>query len=321
MDATAGNTAASLTLENLGKVYPDGTVAVGDISLEVRAGELVVLLGPAGCGKSTILRMLNRLTEPSKGRILIGGEDVTGRNPVELRRHLGYVTSKAGLFPHQSIRANAGTVPRLLGWKRKMALARADELLDLVGLDPSRYGDRYPHELSGDQRQRAAVARALAADPLVLLMDEPFPAAGPFRDEFRELQATLRTTVVLATRDLDGAVRLGDRIAVLGEGGLLQQYARPAELLSDPASETVTDFIGRDRGVRRLAVTPVRDVMRPLGQVEDIQRLPTVPIDGTLYDALSAMLTSDSLNVVVLSGGKPVGSVSRSVLFDVPSAA
>jgi osmoprotectant transport system ATP-binding protein len=326
VDATAitGSGAASLTLENLGKVYPDGTVAVGDISLEVPAGELVVLIGPSGCGKSTILRMLNRLIEPSKGRILIDGEDITQRDPVELRRHIGYVIQNVGLFPHQSIRTNVGTVPRLLGWDRKKTRARADELLDLVGLDPVRYGKRYPHELSGGQRQRVGVARALAADPLVLLMDEPFSAVDPIvrsrlQEEFLRLQAAVRKTIVMVTHDIDEAVRLGDRIAVLAEGGRLQQYAPPAELLSDPASPEVTEFIGSDRGVRRLAVTKVREAMRPIGQIEEVERLPSVDVSASLYDALAAMLTSDALNVVVVENGKPVGAISRSTLFSVPA--
>ncbi|AGL21378.1 ABC transporter ATP-binding protein [Actinoplanes sp. N902-109] len=320
-DASAGRTAASITLENLGKVYPDGTVAVGDISLDVRAGELVVLIGPSGCGKSTILRMLNRLIEPSKGRILIDGQDVTQQDPVELRRHIGYVIQNVGLFPHQTIRTNVGTVPRLLGWDKKKTRARAEELLELVGLDPGRYAGRYPHELSGGQRQRVGVARALAADPLVLLMDEPFSAVDPIvrgrlQEEFLRLQEAVRKTIVLVTHDIDEAVRLGDRIAVLAEGGRLQQYAAPADLLSKPASEAVSEFIGTDRGVRRLAVTKVRTAMRPLGHVEEVDRLPTVGVDGTLYDALSVMLTSDSLNVIVVEDGKPVGSISRSALFD-----
>ena len=323
-DSGAGRTAASITLENVGKVYPDGTVAVGDISLEVRAGELAVLIGPSGCGKSTVLRMLNRLIEPSKGRILIDGEDISKQNPVELRRQIGYVIQNVGLFPHQTIRTNVGTVPRLLGWDRKKIKTRADELLDLVGLDPGRYAGRYPHELSGGQRQRVGVARALAADPLVLLMDEPFSAVDPIvrgrlQEEFLRLQAAVRKTIVLVTHDIDEAVRLGDRIAVLAEGGRLMQYATPAELLSHPASESVSEFVGTDRGIRRLAVTAVRDAMRPVGKIEEIERLPTVDVSGTLHDALAAMLTSDSLNVVIVEDGKPVGTVSRSALFDVPN--
>jgi osmoprotectant transport system ATP-binding protein len=323
-DPGAGRTAASINLENVGKVYPDGTVAVGDFSLDVPAGELVVLIGPSGCGKSTILRMLNRLVEPSKGSIKIDGQEITEQDPVKLRRTIGYVIQNVGLFPHQTIRANVGTVPRLLGWNRKRVRDRCDELLDLVGLEPARYGNRYPHELSGGQRQRVGVARALAADPLVLLMDEPFSAVDPIvrgrlQEEFLRLQAAVRKTIVLVTHDIDEAVRLGDRIAVLGEGGQLLQYAKPAELLSNPASATVSEFVGTDRGIRRLAVTPVRDALRPVGGIEDLDRLPTVPATGTLYDALAAMLTVDSLNVVVEENGSPIGTVSRSSIFEVPN--
>ena len=323
-DSGAGRSAASITLENVGKVYPDGTVAVGDFSLDVQAGELAVLIGPSGCGKSTILRMINRLIEPSKGNILIDGKSIADQDPVELRRHIGYVIQNVGLFPHQSIRTNVGTVPRLLGWNRKKVKDRSDELLDLVGLDPGRYGNRYPHELSGGQRQRVGVARALAADPLVLLMDEPFSAVDPIvrarlQEEFLRLQATVRKTIVLVTHDIDEAVRLGDRIAVLAEGGRLMQFATPAELLSNPASEAVSEFVGSDRGIRRLAVTPLKDAMRPIGQLEDGDRLPRVPSTGTLYDALAAMLTVDALNVVVVDGDRPVGTVSRSAIFEVPN--
>jgi osmoprotectant transport system ATP-binding protein len=328
VDATAtpdaGRSAASITLENVGKVYPDGTVAVGDFSLDVQAGELAVLIGPSGCGKSTVLRMINRLIEPSKGTIRIDGRSIAEQDPVELRRHIGYVIQNVGLFPHQNIRTNVGTVPRLLGWDRSRIRTRADELLDLVGLDPSRYGGRYPHELSGGQRQRVGVARALAADPLVLLMDEPFSAVDPIvrsrlQEEFLRLQAAVRKTIVLVTHDIDEAVRLGDRIAVLGEGGRLLQYATPAELLSNPASEAVSTFVGSDRGIRRLAVTPVKDAMRPLGRVEQNDRLPTVAAGGTLYDALAAMLTVDALNVLVVDADRPIGTVSRSAIFEVPN--
>jgi osmoprotectant transport system ATP-binding protein len=323
-DSGAGRSAASITLENVGKVYPDGTVAVGDFSLDVQAGELAVLIGPSGCGKSTILRMINRLIEPSKGSILIDGKTIADQDPVELRRHIGYVIQNVGLFPHQSIRTNVGTVPRLLGWNRKQIKDRADELLELVGLDPGRFGNRYPHELSGGQRQRVGVARALAADPLVLLMDEPFSAVDPIvrarlQEVFLRLQATVRKTIVLVTHDIDEAVRLGDRIAVLGESGRLMQFATPAELLSNPASETVSEFVGSDRGIRRLAVTPLKDALRPVGQIEDVERLPTVPSTGTLYDALAAMLTVDSLNVLVVDGERPIGTVSRSAIFEVPN--
>ncbi|RZU50624.1 osmoprotectant transport system ATP-binding protein [Krasilnikovia cinnamomea] len=328
MDATpdspgAGHGAAPITVEHVGKVYPDGTVAVGDLSLEVRAGELAVLIGPSGCGKSTVLRMLNRLVEPSKGRILLDGQDIAERDPVELRRRIGYVIQDVGLFPHQTIRTNVGTVPRLRGADRKQIRARADELLEMVGLDPARHGDRYPHELSGGQRQRVGVARALAADPVVLLMDEPFSAVDPIvrgrlQEEFLRLQAAVRKTIVLVTHDIDEAVRLGDRIAVLAEGGRLLQYAPPAEVLSAPASEAVARFVGADRGIRRLAVTRLRDALRPLAGTEDIERLPSVADSGTMYDALAAMLTGDALNVVVTTDGQPIGTVSRSAIFAPP---
>jgi osmoprotectant transport system ATP-binding protein len=324
-DSGAARSAASITLENVGKVYPDGTVAVGDFSLDVQAGELAVLIGPSGCGKSTVLRMINRLIEPSKGTILIDGKNIGDQDPVELRRTIGYVIQNVGLFPHQNIRTNVGTVPRLLGWNRKQVRTRSDELLELVGLDPARFANRYPHELSGGQRQRVGVARALAADPLVLLMDEPFSAVDPIvrarlQEEFLRLQATVRKTIVLVTHDIDEAVRLGDRIAVLAEGGRLLQFATPAELLSNPASEAVGAFVGTDRGIRRLAVTSVKDAMRALGQIEDVEHLPRVPITGTLYDALAAMLTVDSLNVAVVEGDRAVGTVSRSAIFEVPNA-
>ncbi|MEV4346649.1 ABC transporter ATP-binding protein [Actinoplanes sp. NPDC049596] len=329
MDATAitepgpARSAASITLQDVGKTYPDGTVAVGDFSLDVRAGELTVLIGPSGCGKSTILRMINRLIEPTRGKILLDGQNILERNPVELRRHIGYVIQNVGLFPHQKIGANIGTVPKLLGWDKARVKARADELLELVGLDPARYRDRYPHELSGGQRQRVGVARALAADPLVLLMDEPFSAVDPIargrlQEEFLKLQAEVRKTIVMVTHDIDEAVRLGDRIAVLAEGGKLQQFAPPAELLSRPSSPAVAAFVGADRGIRRLAVTPVRDALQPASGLEAGDR-PTVELDGTLYDALAAMLTVDSTEVVVVEDGRPVGTVSRSAIFDTPA--
>ena len=236
--------AATITLEGVRKQYDDGTVAVKSLTLEVPAGELVVLIGPSGCGKSTILRMINRLIEPTSGRILLGGDDITAADPVELRRRIGYVIQNVGLFPHQTFAANVATVPRLLGWPKERTRARVDELLELVGLDPARFGHRYPHELSGGQRQRVGVARALAADPVVLLMDEPFSAVDPIvrarlQEEFLRLQRTVRKTIVFVTHDVDEAVRLGDRIAVLSEGGTLEQYDTPADAAGQPANEFV----------------------------------------------------------------------------------
>ncbi|WP_307804175.1 ABC transporter ATP-binding protein [Micromonospora echinofusca] len=303
-----------MTLDHIRKQYPDGTVAVQDLSLEIGAGELVVLIGPSGCGKSTVLRMINRLIEPTGGRIRLGDEDVTRVDPVRLRRRIGYVIQNVGLFPHQTVRANVGTVPKLLGWPKQRIAARADELLDLVGLDPAQFGRRYPHELSGGQRQRVGVARALAADPVVLLMDEPFSAVDPIargrlQEEFLRLQAEVRKTIVLVTHDLDEAVRLGDRIAVLSQGGRLEQYDTPAALLGAPATPFVREFVGADRGIRRLAVTPIaRTAVTPLSSTDG---LPTVDLGASAYDALAVMLTAGVDRAVVTEDGRPVGVLDR----------
>ena len=313
----AGHGAASITLDEVRKRYPDGTEAVRELSLEVKAGELVVLIGPSGCGKSTVLRMINRLIEPTGGRILLGDEDVTQVDPVRLRRRIGYVIQNVGLFPHQTVSANVATVPGLLGWPRERTRRRVDELLDLVGLDPAQFGRRYPHELSGGQRQRVGVARALAADPVVLLMDEPFSAVDPIvrarlQEEFLRLQAEVRKTIVLVTHDLDEAVRLGDRIAVLSQGGRLEQYDTPAALLGAPATPFVREFVGADRGIRRLAVTPVTGaVLDPLPPADGTADLPRVPLGGSAYDALAALLSAAAEQAVVTEEGEPVGLLSR----------
>ena len=259
-----------IRLDGVGKTYGDGTTAVEALTLEAHRGELLALVGPSGCGKSTILRMVNRLIEPTSGRIFIDGADVTDVDPVRLRRGIGYVIQASGLFPHQKVRQNVMTVPALLGWDAARSRTRADELLELVGLDPATFGDRYPHELSGGQQQRVGVARALAADPPVLLMDEPFGAVDPIaRDrlqaQFRQIQAEVGKTVLFVTHDIDEAVRLADRIAVLSVGGHLEQVADPATVLGVPATDFVADFVGSDRGLRRLAVTPIepQDLERP----------------------------------------------------------
>jgi osmoprotectant transport system ATP-binding protein len=301
VNATA---AAAIRLDDVRKVYPDGTVAVAGLSLEVPAGELVVLVGPSGCGKSTILRMVNRLVEPTAGRILLGDEDVTHADPVALRRRMGYVIQHVGLFPHQTVWQNVATVPRLLGWPRERVEARVAELLDLVGLSADRYARRYPHELSGGQRQRVGVVRALAADPVVLLMDEPFSAVDPIvrgrlQEEFLRLQAEVRKTIIFVTHDVDEAVRMGDRIAVLSEGGVLEQYDPPADLLDRPVNDFVAEFVGSDRGIKRLGVTPIPlGALRPVADREPDGR-PTVAADGTLRDALAALLAGGTGSVAV----------------------
>src|SRR6266705_4965300 len=238
-----------IRLDSVSKRFADGTIAVTDLSLEVPEGEISVLVGPSGCGKTTTLKMVNRLIEPTSGRIYLDDEDVTGVDPVGLRRRIGYVIQQVGLFPHQTIAANVGTVPRLLGWSRDRVKARVDELMELVGLDPTTYRHRYPTQLSGGQRQRVGVARALAADPPVLLMDEPFGAIDPvtrmrLQDEFLRLQDTVRKTIVFVTHDIE-------------VGGVLAQYDTPAEVLGNPASEFVADFVGADRALKRLKVTPI----------------------------------------------------------------
>jgi osmoprotectant transport system ATP-binding protein len=260
-----------IRLDGVGKRYEDGTVAVHDLDLDVPEGETVVLVGPSGCGKSTTLKMVNRLIEPTSGRILFDGDDVTHVDPVRLRRRMGYVIQQTGLFPHQTIAANVATVPKLLGWDRRKVDARVHELLDLVGLDPARFAKRYPHQLSGGQRQRVGVARALAADPPVLLMDEPFGAVDPIvrerlQGEFIRLQSEVRKTVLFVTHDLDEAVRMGDRIAVFSEGGHLEQYDAPPRLLGAPATDFVASFVGSDRGLKRLSVTSIEqtDLEHPL---------------------------------------------------------
>ncbi|MFJ3647960.1 betaine/proline/choline family ABC transporter ATP-binding protein [Streptomyces murinus] len=258
-----------IRFEQVSKRYPDGTTAVDDLSFEVAEGELVTLVGPSGCGKTTTMMMVNRLIEPTSGRISVDGEDIAAVDPVRLRRRIGYVIQQVGLFPHRTVLDNTATVPALLGWRRAKARARAAELLDLVGLDPKTYGPRYPEQLSGGQRQRVGVARALAADPPVLLMDEPFGAVDPvvreqLQDEFLRMQAAVRKTVLLVTHDIEEAVRLGDRIAVYGQGRI-EQFDTPGAVLGAPATPYVASFVGADRGLKRLSVTAIEpdDLQQP----------------------------------------------------------
>jgi len=257
---------AVVAFEHVTKRYP-GTEApaVDDLSLEVPAGEICVLVGPSGCGKTTSMKMVNRLIEPTGGRITIDGRDVMDLPAVELRRGIGYVIQQVGLFPHLTIGANTGVVPNLLGWDRGRIRGRIDELLELVGLPPAEYRDRYPAELSGGERQRVGVARALAADPPVMLMDEPFGAVDPIRrerlqNEFLRLQERVRKTIIFVTHDVDEAIKMGDRIAILQRGGILAQYDTPAAILANPASEFVERFVGADRGLKRLSLARVRDL-------------------------------------------------------------
>jgi osmoprotectant transport system ATP-binding protein len=250
-----------ITFQSVTKRYPDGTVAVDSLDLDVPDGKIMVLVGPSGCGKTTTLRMINRLVEPTAGRVLLDGQDVAAVDPARLRRGIGYVIQQTGLFPHRTIEDNIATVPLLTGSKKAQARARARELMDLVGLDPATMARRYPHQLSGGQQQRVGVARALAADPPVLLMDEPFSAVDPIvraalQDELIRLQAELHKTVVLVTHDVEEAIKVGDLVAVFRPGGHLAQLDTPERLLGAPADDYVRDFVGFDRGIRRLSFFP-----------------------------------------------------------------
>jgi osmoprotectant transport system ATP-binding protein len=264
-DVASHPTASSVRYDGATKRYPGASApAVDELTLEVPAGEICVLVGPSGCGKTTAMRMVNRTVEISSGDVLIGGRSVREREPAQLRREIGYVIQQIGLFPHRTISENIGAVPQLLGWKKDRIRARSTELLELIGLDPE-LGDRYPAQLSGGQQQRVGVARALAADPLVMLMDEPFGAIDPInrerlQNEFLRLQAEIRKTVLFVTHDIDEAIKMGDRIAVMREGGRVEQYATPAELLMAPANEFVEDFVGADRALKRLALMRVGDI-------------------------------------------------------------
>ncbi|CAN5649748.1 ATP-binding cassette domain-containing protein [soil metagenome] len=267
-------TEIAIRLRAVTKTFPgSATPAVASLDLEIPRGDIVVLIGPSGCGKTTTLRMINRLIEPSGGTITIDGADVRDQPVTELRRGIGYVIQQIGLFPHRTIGQNIGTVPRMLGWDKARIATRVDELVELVGLDASML-DRYPSELSGGQQQRVGVARALAADPPVLLMDEPFGAVDPIvrgrlQDELLSLQAEVRKTIVLVTHDIDEAIKIGDRIAIMNVGGVLEQFAAPDDLLADPANAFVEEFLGAERSLKRLTLASVADLEFHQGPVVD----------------------------------------------------
>ncbi|MEW1749197.1 ABC transporter ATP-binding protein [Streptomyces angustmyceticus] len=285
-----------IRFDSVTKRYPDGTTAVDDLSFEVGEGELVTLVGPSGCGKTTTMMMVNRLIDPTHGQIYVDGADVAGVDPVALRRRIGYVIQQTGLFPHRTVLDNTATVPFLSGWKKARARERAAELLDLVGLDPAVHGSRYPDQLSGGQRQRVGVARALAADPPVLLMDEPFGAVDPvvrdrLQKEFLRLQAGLHKTVLLVTHDIEEAIRLGDRIAVYGEGRI-EQYDTPASVLGAPATSYVAEFVGTDRALKQLSVTGI--------DRGDLEHPPLVRLGEPAADAGRRLRTEGARWAVVL---------------------
>lgn len=289
---------ARILLDGVTKRYGNSSKpAVDNITMEIPAGEIVMLVGPSGCGKTTTMKMINRLIEPTSGRILIGDDDVTRGNPDELRRHIGYVIQGAGLFPHYTVGDNIAMVPKLLKWDKDRIAARVDELLDLVSLDPAQYRDRYPRELSGGQQQRVGVARALAADPPVLLMDEPFGAVDPItrqrlQDELLRLQEELRKTIVFVTHDFDEAVKLGDRIAILQVGSEIVQYDTPEQILTNPADDFVRDFVGAGAALKQLSLNRIRDV--------DLHEAAVAHVGDDPADAVRAARAINREHVIVL---------------------
>jgi len=338
-----------ITFSEVTKRYPDGTIAVDELSLEMAAGQITVLVGPSGCGKTTTLRMINRMVEPSSGTIRLDGDDIGAADPPALRRRIGYVIQHGGLFPHRTVVDNVATVPYLLGWDRKRACGRAMELLELVGL-PATFAKRYPYQLSGGQQQRVGVARALAADPPVMLMDEPFSAVDPvvrksLQEELIRLQAELHKTIVFVTHDIDEAIKLGDKVCVLKVGGRIGQYDTPANLLAAPADDFVAEFLGEDRGLRRLSFLGSADLMltadgvvaegaaatghawalvvdadrRPVGwssagaaELQPCARAFTVGVDSLRSALDSAALNPSGLAIGVDGDGRVVGVVGQS---------
>ncbi|MEU6666197.1 betaine/proline/choline family ABC transporter ATP-binding protein [Streptomyces sp. NPDC046727] len=289
---------AAIELENLTKRYPGSSQpAVDSVNMEIRAGETVIFVGPSGCGKSTTLKMINRLIEPTGGRIRIGGEDVTGIDAVKLRRKVGYAIQSAGLFPHMTVAQNIALVPGMLRWPKGRIRSRVEELLDLVGLDPGEFHGRYPRQLSGGQQQRVGVARALAADPPVLLMDEPFGAVDPItrdhlQDELIRLQRELHKTIVFVTHDFDEAIKLGDRIAVLRERSHIAQFDTPEAILTNPADDFVSGFVGAGAALKRLNLTRVRDV--------EMRDYPTVTVDTPLQQIFGYLRGSGTNEILLL---------------------
>ena len=309
--------AAEIVFDHVTKRYPGrDEAAVDDLSLTIPAGEICILVGPSGAGKTTAMKMVNRLIEYDDGDIRIDGTSVRALDVTELRRGIGYVIQNVGLFPHLTIADNIATVPRLLGWSRTRQRERVGELLQLVGLEPE-YGRRYPSQLSGGQRQRVGLARALAADPPLMLMDEPFGALDPItRDrlqiELLRLHEEVRKTIIFVTHDIDEAIKIGDRIALLREGGVLAQYDSPDGLLAHPVDEFVARFVGADRGLKRLALRRLDEIeLEPVGDGGAPANAPRAPGSTTLRDALSLMMAegADPL-VVVDAGDKPIGLLS-----------
>ena len=298
-----------IRFREVSKTYPASErPVVNDLSFEILEGEVCVLVGPSGCGKTTTMRMVNRLIEPTKGEILIDGEPNISMSGTRLRRKIGYAIQQIGLFPHRTIAENIATVPSLLGWDRRRIGDRVSELLELVGLDPDDYGDRYPAELSGGQQQRVGVARAMAADPPIMLMDEPFGAVDPItrerlQDEFLRIQQEIKKTIVFVTHDIDEAIKMGDKIAILRQGGFLEQYDTPENVLTQPASEFVASFVGADRVLKRLSLLRVGEMqLEPAnGSGDD---LPRISDRLSVRDALSELMGAGATSGVVEKDGE-----------------
>ncbi|MGI5950540.1 MAG: betaine/proline/choline family ABC transporter ATP-binding protein [Brooklawnia sp.] len=300
-----------ISLQELTKKFGgSGRPAVDRLNLDIPQGEMVILVGSSGCGKTTTMKMINRIIEPTSGRIILDGEDVTSADPDELRRRMGYVIQQIGLFPHMTIADNIATVPSLLGWSKKRTNERIDELLEMVGMAPGQFRHRYPKELSGGQRQRVGVARALAADPDVMLMDEPFGAIDPItrdrlQNEFLRIQAEVHKTIVFVTHDIDEAIKMGDRIAILEDGAQVAQYATPEEILTNPANDFVVDFIGSGASLKRLNLSRVSELQ--------VNQWPTVMMGSSLTEAMNIIEASDKSSALVLDRfGRPMRWVNVS---------
>jgi osmoprotectant transport system ATP-binding protein len=300
-----------ISLRNVTKHFDSSSeTAVNELSMDVLEGETVVLVGPSGCGKTTTMKMINRLIEPTSGTITVDGTDVTRQDPVKLRRGMGYVIQSIGLLPHRTVAENIATVPKLEGWEGNKIEGRIDELVSIFELDRSML-ERYPSELSGGQRQRVGVARALAADPPVMLMDEPFGAVDPIvrerlQDQFLDIQDRLRKTIVFVTHDIDEAIKMADRIAILNKGGIIEQYAPPEEILREPANEFVKEFVGAERGLKRLALIKVAEI--------EVEEGPVVSSSTSLQEAVTTMESSNLDWAAVVDDGQLRGWVSPAAL-------
>lgn len=312
----------AIELDNVSKVYPgQDQPAVDGFSMKIEPGELIMFVGPSGCGKTTTMKMINRIIEPTGGAIRIDGQDVLSLDPNQLRRHIGYVIQQIGLFPHLTIAENIGTVPRLLGWSKSRIAERVDELLNTVQLDPGQFARRYPKQLSGGQQQRAGVARALAADPPVMLMDEPFGATDPItrerlQAEFLRLQASIGKTIIFVTHDFDEAVKLGDRIAVLGDRSRIEQFDTPANILAHPANDYVASFIGHGAALKRLGLLPVSVAhLTPASGAELAAGAPRIRSTESLRDALDMLMLTGADSIAVIDDNRTVkGNITSAAI-------